>query len=84
MASQRNRARQVTPLSPGAPSPPSANLGRQGSPSPGDRDGGRPGAQAGGALGRAPLPPAAGSCLLFCPGPQHSWLRAPERGEGRT
>lgn len=27
---------------------------------------------------------SAGSCLLFYPGPQHSWLQAPARGEGLT
>lgn len=82
-ASQRNCARQVTPLSPGPPSPPSANLGRQGSPSPGDRDGGRPGAQAGGALGQARCRPLQGAACYSVPAPSTagSGPRNGERGE---
>ena len=83
----KDRAHQVTWPEPTRPSPIPAPGGTEQPPTQGHCSPGSPaqesrvpGAPRAGRAGAA----SAGSCLLFYPGPQHSWLQAQHMGEGLT
>ena len=75
----KDHAHQVTWPEPAQPSPHPSSRKHRAAPSPA-QESRVPGAPRAGRAGAA----SAGSCLLFYPGPQHSWLQAQHMGEGLT
>ena len=79
----KDRAHQATWPEPTRPSPHPSSRRHRAAPDPGTlqpQENRVPGALRARQVGIA----SAGSCLLFYPGPQHSWLQAQHMGEGLT